>query len=60
MIDTSTIQAILRSVGIAISDEEAKRLGPLLAGILADLRKLDELEREGVDPTPRFTVEEIK
>ncbi len=60
MIDTSTIQTVLHSVGIAISDEEAERLGPLLAGILADLGKLDELEREGVDPTPRFTVEETK
>lgn len=58
--DTSAIHAVLRSVGIVISDEEAERLGPLLMGILADLRKLDELEGEGVDPTPRFAVEETK
>jgi len=60
MIDTNTIHETLRSLGIVIGDEEAERLVPLLMGILADLRKLDELEGEGIEPTPRFTVEETK
>ncbi len=36
---------------IALSDEEAQRLQPQLARILDYVRKLDELNTEGVEPT---------
>lgn len=57
MIDTTTIQTMLRALGIAIRDDEAEGLSLSLVGILADLRKLDELEKEEAEPTPGFTVE---
>jgi len=58
MTDAATIQTILHALGIAISREEAQRLGPPLQAILTDLQKLDALESELQDPTPRFAVEE--
>jgi len=58
MLDSQTIQAILRSGGITISAEAAERLGAPLHAILADLQKLDDLEAEVGEPDPGFVVEE--
>lgn len=58
--DTGAIQAALSAVGIVIDDQEAAHLGPIVMAILKDLGRLDELEQEQPDPTPRFVVEEGK
>jgi len=58
MTDPKTIQAVLSSLGISISRTEAERLEPSLQAVLTDLQKLDPLEKELQDPSPRFVVEE--
>ena len=52
------IKSMLAEMGIAITDGEAERTASALAAILSDLRKLDQIENEEGEPTPRFTVEE--
>lgn len=59
MTGANEIRAMLAEMGISVGDDEARRIGSALAAILADLRKLDALEKEEGEPTPRFAVEEV-
>ena len=60
MISANEVKTMLLEVGVSVGDEESRRMAAGLTAILTDLRKLDELEAEESDPTPRFTVEEVK
>ena len=60
MISANDVKTMLIEVGVSVGDDEAKRMASGLAAILTDLHKLDELEAEEGEPTPRFTVEEVK
>ncbi len=45
------VRRIAMLARIALDDDEAGRLGPQLARILDYVRKLEELDTEGVEPT---------
>ena len=45
------VRKIAMLARIALSEDEAEKLGPQLARILDYVRKLEELDTEGVEPT---------
>jgi hypothetical protein len=51
------VKATLAAMDIAISDDDATAVSRILAEILADMRKLDELASEEGEPSPGFAVE---
>jgi hypothetical protein len=59
-ISANEVKTMLSEMGVSVGDDDAKRMASGLAAILADLRKLDELEAEEGELTPRFAVEDVK
>jgi len=57
MTGSNEVKAMLAEMGVSVGDDEARRIAAALAAILADLRKLDQVENEEGEPTPRFTAE---
>jgi hypothetical protein len=58
-ISANEVKKMLAELGVSVTHEDANRLASGLSVILADLHKLDEVESEEGEPTPRFAVEEI-
>ena len=59
MIGANEIKAMLGELGISVGDDDARRIASAFAAILADLHKLDDLEKEEGEPTPGFAVAEV-
>jgi hypothetical protein len=51
-----TAQALLAEVGYPITEERLTQALPLMREILAEIRILDELDLEGVEPITVFRV----
>lgn len=49
-VDTATVLRIANLARIAMSEEEAERLGPELNNILGWVEQLDEVDTAGVEP----------
>ncbi|HTY55935.1 MAG TPA: hypothetical protein VMB26_12065 [Candidatus Binataceae bacterium] len=58
-ISANEVKKMLAELGVSVGDEDANRLASGLGAILADLHKLDEVEGEEGELTPRFAVEDI-
>jgi aspartyl-tRNA(Asn)/glutamyl-tRNA(Gln) amidotransferase subunit C len=51
MIDREQVRHVARLARLRLSDEEADRMAAELAGVLAHIATIDELDLDGVQPT---------
>ncbi len=51
MIDRDQVRHVARLARLRLSDEEVERMAAELAGVLAHIATIDELDLEGVEPT---------
>jgi aspartyl-tRNA(Asn)/glutamyl-tRNA(Gln) amidotransferase subunit C len=59
-VDRATVHRIARLARIAITDDEAERLGKELSGILDWVAQLDEIDTQGVEPMTRVVAMTMK
>jgi len=51
MIDREQVRHVARLARLRLSDEEVDRMAAELAGVLAHIATIDELDLDGVEPT---------
>jgi aspartyl-tRNA(Asn)/glutamyl-tRNA(Gln) amidotransferase subunit C len=59
-VDRATVHRIARLARIAITNDEAERLGKELSGILDWVAQLDEIDTQGVEPMTRVVAMTMK
>ncbi len=57
MIDREQVRHVARLARLRLSDEEVDRMAAELAGVLAHIATIDELDLDGVQPTSHVAVQ---